>query len=65
MKADPGLDLPVYDNDFRIEGLPVTTSELLMQSFREEFVPTGPCERASAGPADNTQAFEPVETGGN
>ena len=65
MKTDPGLDVPVYDNDFRIKGLPVKTSGLLVQSSREEFVPTGPGERALAGPAHNTQALEPVETGGN
>ena len=48
MKGDPGLNAPVYDNDFRKEALPVTTSELLIQSSREEFIPTGPAERAPA-----------------
>ena len=65
MKVDTGLDVPVYDNDFRREGVPVTTSELLMQYSHEEFVLTRPGERAPAGPADNTQALGPMETGGN
>ena len=35
-----------------------------MQSSREEAVPTGPGERAPAGPTDSTQAPEPAATGG-
>ena len=65
MEVNPGLDVPVYENDFRKEGLQVTTSKLLMQSPHEELVPTGPGERDPADLADNTQASKPVATGGN
>ena len=65
MKADPGLDVPVYDTDFRKDRLPVATSELLMQSSREEFVPSGSGGRALAGPTDSAQAPEPVVAEGN
>ena len=41
------------------------SKELLMQSSREVFVPSGPGGRAPAGPAHNAHAPEPVVAGGN
>ena len=50
IKLVPGLNVPIYDDDFRRESLPAIMAELLTQASCEEinFPPPPPMERAQA-----------------